>query len=345
MAQATILLEQIRPILELAETSGIDIASLVQKPVRPGAPMRDDTLPADISIADYFRLQRDIARASDDLTARFSSRKLTYKTGHFVVSQLQQAKSLLAAMESLVEHFNMMHGDAYNSLRFSGNRVSLVVDDSSFPYRFRGNQDLVELIGDCLLIKTHCLLDSLSNGRADEALQRVRLLRRRGTVIESQNRFWSVPVDYGTPTYELVYDFDLACQPLRIRDAVDLSTDGLFARVISYLEDHAAQEDHKSVTARTLDLIDGGLTLQNDVARKLGMSVATHRRRLSEEGSHFRNLLLETKLRRAEAMLKRGCSVAHTTEELSYSDIRAFNRAFKRWKGLTPAAFAQAFQS
>ena len=75
------------------------------------------------------------------------------------------------------------------------------------------------------------------------------------------------------------------------------------------------------------------------------MSVATLRRRLSEEGSHFRQLLLTARLRRAEAMLRRGCSVARTTEELEYSDIRAFNRAFKRWKGQTPAAFAQACQS
>ncbi|MEM5518171.1 helix-turn-helix domain-containing protein [Henriciella sp. AS95] len=345
MAQATILLTQIRPILELAETSGIDTASLINASGPPAENADSGKAPAEINIADYFRIQRDIARVSDDLTARFSSRKLTYKTGHFVVSQLQQAKSLLTAMESLVEHFNMMHGDAYNSLRFSDNRVSLVVDDSSFPYRFRGDQELTQLIGDCLLIKTHCLLDSLSNGGADEALLRVKLLRKRGPVIERQNRFWTVPVDYGAPAYELIYDFDLACQPLRIRDQVDLSTDGLFARVISYLEDRRALSDHQSVTARTLDLIDGGVTLQTEVARKLGVSVATYRRRLSEEGSHFRELLLETKLRRAEAMLKRGCSVAHTTEELSYSDIRAFNRAFKRWKGLTPAAFAQEFQS
>ena len=44
-------------------------------------------------------------------------------------------------------------------------------------------------------------------------------------------------------------------------------------------------------------------------------------------------------------MLKRGASVAQATEALDYSDIRAFNRAFKRWKGKTPAAFAQDFQS
>lgn len=330
MSQATVLLGHLQPLIDAAKAGGVDLRMIEEK----GAG-------GEIAIADYFRLQREIGLASDDLTAQLSSRKLTYKTGSFVVSQLQRATSLLGAMEGLVEYFNMMHGDAYNSLRFSDRTVSLVVDDSSFPYSFRDDQEFLHTVGDCLLIKIHCLLDSLSKGAADKALKRVRLQRKRGEICERQNRFWSVPIEYGVPAYELVYDYDVACQPSPMPQEVDLSSDGLFARVINYLEEHRpATEDH-SIVARMLDLIDGGMTRQSDVARRLGMSVATLRRRLGEEGVSFRDLLLETRLRQAEAMLKRGCSVAHATEELDYSDIRAFNRAFKRWKGITPAAFAE----
>ncbi|MGB3624743.1 MAG: AraC family transcriptional regulator, partial [Henriciella sp.] len=163
-------------------------------------------------------------------------------------------------------------------------------------------------------------------------------------ICQRQNRFWTVPIEYGGAAYELVYDYDLACQPLSIQDQVDLSSDGLFSRVINYLDEHRGEGEGYSTTARTLDLIDGGLSRQSDVARRLGISVATLRRRLGEEGVNFRDLLLDTRLRQAEGMLKRGCSVAQTTELLDYSDIRAFNRAFKRWKGVTPAAFAQDCQ-
>ena len=333
MSNASILLSELTPLLDAASEKGINLRGL-----SAGADGR-------IPVADYFRLQRDIAIASDDLTAVLSERRLTFKTGHFLIGQMQQATSLLAAIETLIEHINMMHGDEYNSLRFTDNRVRLLIDDTNFPYLCRDNTEFTELIGDCLLIKIHSLLDSLTNGVAEAALRRVRLKRKRGDTLRPQNSFWSVPIDYGGAAYELAFDYDMACRPIQVRGQVDLSADGVFSRVISYLEARESNSASRSITTRTMDLIDDGITRQADVARRLDMSVATLRRRLAEEGSHFRQLLLTARLRRAEAMLKRGCSVAHTTEELEYSDIRAFNRAFKRWKGLTPAAFAQANQS
>ncbi|WP_084419756.1 helix-turn-helix domain-containing protein [Henriciella litoralis] len=333
MSDACVKVEDIEPLLQAAGDLGLDTAALV--------PAGANTIP----IIDYFRFQRTIALASDDLTAVISSRKLTYRTGHFLLTQMQQAGSLLTTLETLAEHMNMMHGDAYNSLRYSDDRVSLVVDDSQFPYRSRENTAFVELVGDCLTIKIHCLLDSLTEGLASTALKRIRLKRKRGIERQPQNSFWQVPIEYGAPAYELIYDFDRACETIRIREKVDLSADGVFSRVIGYLETRLPQAGEQSFTARTLDLIDDGMTLQSEVADRLDVSVATLRRRLAEEGAHFRELVLNTKLRRAEAMLRRGCSVAHTTEVLDYSDIRAFNRAFKRWKGQTPAAFAQTCQS
>ena len=333
MTAASVKVEDIAPLLQAAGELGLETDAL--SPAGAG----------EIPIIDYFRLQRTIALTSDDLTAVISSRKLTYRTGQFLLSQMQQANSLLTAIETLAEHMNMMHGDTYNTLRYGDERVSLVVDDSLFPYRSRENIAFVELVGDCLIIKIHCLLDSLSHGVAGQALKRIRLKRLRGAVRQPQNHFWQVPIEYGAPAYELVYDFDAACRPIRIRDEVDLSADGVFSRVISYLDAQSAGLQGHSFTTRTQDLIDSGLTRQADVAARLDVSVATLRRRLAEEGSHFRDLVLTARLRRAEAMLKRGCSVAHTTEMLDYSDIRAFNRAFKRWKGQTPAAFAQACQS
>ena len=96
------------------------------------------------------------------------------------------------------------------------------------------------------------------------------------------------------------------------------------------------------MTARTLELIENGCVKQADVALRFDISVATHRRRLEEEGVSFRDLVADVRLSRAENLLKRGRSISQIAEELDYSDIRAFNRAFKKWKGLTPAAYARA---
>ena len=341
IGHAEIAFGQIRPILNAVRQSGVEVDRLLAlQGFSDGLDEIDDQSPLDI--IDYFRFQRAIAIAFDDLTAQLSDRKLTLRTGHYVISQLQQASNLHEAMVSLVDHFNMMHGDVYNSVRVHGDRVSLIIDDSTFPYKFRADDELVHFIGDCLVIKIHCLLDSLSEGASGKALRRVRLQRERSGELGGQTQFWSVPIDFGWSTYELVYDFDSICRPFNLSHPVDLSPEGLIERVISYLDARAPDPDARSMTARTLEVIESGCIKQADVAQRFKMSVATHRRRLDEEGSCFRDLVLDVRLRRAEALLKRGRSISQIAEELDYSDIRAFNRAFKKWKGLTPAAFAKA---
>ena len=191
-----IYFRQVRPFLISAASSGVDVDRILRF-VGLNAPIDQVAPEAKLDLVNYFRIQRDIAQSSDDLTAQLSERKLTYKTGTFVISQLSRSKSLKEALQNLVEYFNMMHGESYNSVRVSPDSVSLVVDDSSFPYRCRRDEELTRFVGDCLLIKLHCLLDSLSNEQAGKALRRVRVLRKRGEVADPQNRYWTVPVDYG----------------------------------------------------------------------------------------------------------------------------------------------------
>ena len=80
MSNASILLSELKPLLDAASEKGIDLRGL------------SDGVDGRIPIADYFRIQRDIAVASDDLTAVLSKRKLTFKTGHFLVAQMQRVQ-------------------------------------------------------------------------------------------------------------------------------------------------------------------------------------------------------------------------------------------------------------
>ena len=263
--------KQVQPFLQSAASSGVEVERILR--FIGINEMMDRVAPdAELKLVDYFRIQRDIAQSLDDLTAQLSERKLTYKTGNFVISQLTQSKTLKDALQSLVEYFNMMHGESYNSVRVLPGSVSLLVDDSLFPYRCRHDEELTRFVGDCLLIKLHCLLDSLSNGQAVKALRRVRLLRKRDGHADPQNRYWNVPVDYGRQVYELVYDHDLACCPIQKLDDVDLSTGGIFSRVIEHLERDAGRMESRSFVARTCEIISEDCVLQSEVAERLGVS-------------------------------------------------------------------------
>jgi AraC-like DNA-binding protein len=81
----------------------------------------------------------------------------------------------------------------------------------------------------------------------------------------------------------------------------------------------------------------------DEVARKLGMSVRSLRRRLETEGTSYRELSQElvhayacTMLRNPEITLQ---GVAHA---LGFADAASFHRAFRRASGCTPAAYRAA---
>lgn len=76
------------------------------------------------------------------------------------------------------------------------------------------------------------------------------------------------------------------------------------------------------------------------VAAELKLSERSLRRRLTEEGTSFRELLQEARKERAQTVLsKPGISLAVVAEQLGYSDTAAFSRAFKEWTGVSPGRF------
>ncbi|MDB4988151.1 MAG: Transcriptional regulator, AraC family [Myxococcaceae bacterium] len=77
------------------------------------------------------------------------------------------------------------------------------------------------------------------------------------------------------------------------------------------------------------------------IARRLGMSVATLRRRLSDEGTSHTELLDEVRRELAEHYLTdKNLSISETAFLLGFSHVTAFYKAFRRWsQGSTPSEF------
>jgi AraC-like DNA-binding protein len=83
----------------------------------------------------------------------------------------------------------------------------------------------------------------------------------------------------------------------------------------------------------------------SDMARRTGMSVATLRRRLAEEGTSHSQLLDDVRRELADRYLAdRNLAISEVAFLLGFSHVTAFYKAFRRWsRGPTPAAFrAQA---
>jgi len=80
----------------------------------------------------------------------------------------------------------------------------------------------------------------------------------------------------------------------------------------------------------------------DQVADQLHVSVRTLRRRLSEEGSSFRELLEEVRFQLAKEYLQdTRLPLAEIAELLDYTEPGNFSHAFRRWSGQSPRGFRQ----
>jgi AraC-like DNA-binding protein len=79
----------------------------------------------------------------------------------------------------------------------------------------------------------------------------------------------------------------------------------------------------------------------NSVARALAMSARALQRALQEEGNSFQGLLDEARREVAERQLRApDATASEVALLLGYSETSAFTRAFRRWTGMTPSAWA-----
>lgn len=129
-----------------------------------------------------------------------------------------------------------------------------------------------------------------------------------------------------------------------IRDAIFGFAPALEAQASEQL---ARVEAERSFGDRVRDTLLANLergldTAMSAAASRLGMSVATLRRRLAEEGTTHTQVLDDARKHLALSMIEnRRLGVADVSHLLGFSDPAAYHRAFRRWTGTTPGAYAK----
>jgi AraC-like DNA-binding protein len=88
------------------------------------------------------------------------------------------------------------------------------------------------------------------------------------------------------------------------------------------------------------EALQTGVPALDQLARKMGTTERTLRRRLEESGTSFRGLLDETRAELARRYIRdQHLPQAEVAFLLGFTDTSAFHRAFKRWTGMTPGAW------
>lgn len=105
----------------------------------------------------------------------------------------------------------------------------------------------------------------------------------------------------------------------------------------------SAMGERRRLAMRVRDILTHSeqhyLNIEN-VANQLHMSDRTLKRQLAAEGTSFSSLVDEVRYRHATSLLSRtDYSLEQIADELGYSDVANFSRAFKRWSGRSPSSW------
>ena len=122
-------------------------------------------------------------------------------------------------------------------------------------------------------------------------------------------------------------------------DVLANAIDSVVTQYLAKLETSGAFT--REVRAAIIDLLRTVEPTERLVAAQLGWSTRSLQRRLQEEHTTFRELLADCRREVAMATLRMGThSVSELGHQLGFSHVGAFSRAFKRWTGQTPSAYA-----
>jgi AraC-like DNA-binding protein len=179
---------------------------------------------------------------------------------------------------------------------------------------------------------------------ADVKIALVDLTLPQGDPARFEEHF-GAPVRLGRSLSRLYLGDGVWRQPLRTTDTplhATLRSLAEQAEIRAFIVDPLGDVLRKTIA----DGMPNGEVAVTELAERVGMPLRTLQRRLADERLTFRQLLDSSRQQRAQELLQEGrLAIAEIAYELGYGEQSAFTRAFKRWTGQTPRAWAAQMQA
>lgn len=155
--------------------------------------------------------------------------------------------------------------------------------------------------------------------------------------VRSYRSLFGTQVSFDAWEAALVFDRFWLTRPLaHSTDAERLRLLGHAARIEAMLDVTTSEQVRRQLRAS----LPAQWLSENDVATQLHMTNRTLRRRLEDEGTHFRGIVEQLRYATAREFLQASrLECVDIALLLGYSDASALSRAFQRWSGQSPTAW------
>jgi AraC-like DNA-binding protein len=279
------------------------------------------------------RVVRNLRRAAPGTSGVEVGRAYHVSTFGILGFALLSSPTLLDALNAALRYIDLSFTFAIPQASLDDGRLVLAVDEHRLPADVRGflvERDLAAIhsVAGELLTRRLPLLDLQLAADGPSA---------PGTDAAAREVFGRVPA-YSCARSALVFD------PAHLDTRLPQANPQSLAMSEALCNDVVARRRARTgVTQQTRVLITQHLAqgaAMESVARDLGVSVRTLRRRLADQGTTYQELLDEVRASLSTELLTRArLGVEDTALRLGYAEASSFIHAFKRWHGTTPAAY------
>jgi len=202
-------------------------------------------------------------------------------------------------------------------------------------HRVRALDAHVRQYSELIALAFNRVLCELSN--RDFAPSRMTFAHTRNSGLREIHRILRCPVEFGqiADSWVLpqsIMELRIISEDSHLLQILEVHADGLLS------ERRSAPGLRGVVESHLLRVLPSGKVQAATVAKQLGMSVRSLGRHLAQEGTSFGNVLDGLRNRLAVRYLEdRQISLQQISWSLGYSEVGAFNHAFKRWTGTSPS--------
>ena len=332
-APATATREELRPRLvrhvlsfvELGEAAGADVDGLLAEVGLSRRALRSPTTRLPHYQLHWLVEQLIMQCADPEIGLRAAERTLFARAdfmGHLIRHFVQLSPDLLTVLRLLADFATHVSGTM---------RTTVTVDDDVVVITIVPVVESLPELYDCLAGACCTLVETLG-GTGLRPLE-VRLPRPCPTRPQRYENFFGTAVMFEAPQLQLVYARAALGSPATEPGPPD-------AAPSAALTAHVRTSLALQVRTHVLTHLADGVPLLSSVARKLGLSARTLRRRLSDVRSTYVELVDEARRERALSLASRAeLDVGRLAELTGFTDASAFARAFRRWTGERPREY------